>query len=432
MDYLIDSYDGADDPQNYAVEHETTAQDKRDTDDNGWFEVKDNPLSKEGVFLYRGNQITLPDGSKPPDPDELYPVYRPADELSDKEAIDSFKLVPWVDDHAMLGKEELGMMPAEKKGVCGVIGQDVYFKDGTLYGNIKAFSEALARRIENGKKDLSLGYRCRYEHSPGVWNGKKYDYIQRNLRGNHLALVTNGRMGAEVQVLDHDDSNIGQFNFTCDSQMEKKEMDKTNEAPVGADSGVTLEALVEQLKQVVSGIAELKEQQGAEVEEEIQDSEAENEAPAGISGEESEDEDKSRSDPLDKILDMLESISDRLNAVEAKVNGSSEDEDETEQEQSETMDAADIAKNTMQQIATRDKLYSKVSAFTGAFDCSAMDAQDVAVYGCRKLGIKANKGQEMAMLQGYMLNRTPTSQKRAVAMDSAGGKGSFLDKQLTK
>lgn len=425
MDYLIDSFDGSDDPSNYPSEPKAVAEDARDQDTNGWFEVKDNPLSKEGVFLYRGNQITLPDGTKPPKLDELYPVYRPAEELSDQEAMDSFKLVPWIDDHAMLGKEELGMTPVEKKGVCGVIGQDVYFKGGTLYGNIKAFSEALARRIESGKKDLSLGYRCRYEHSPGVWNGQNYDYIQRNLRGNHLALVKDGRMGTDVQVLDHDDTNIGQFNFTCDSQMEKKEMDNTNEAPVGANSGVTLEALVEQVKAVVAGLAELKGQQGSD-EQEPADIPSDNDE-EDVINEEGEDEDEGL-DPVDKILSMLESLSKRMDALEA--SGAKDESDE--EERAETMDAADIAKNTMQQIAARDKLYSKVSAFIGAFDCSAMDAKDVAAYGCRKLGIKAGKGQEMAMLNGYMLNRTPDSQKRAVAMDSSSSGKSFLDKQLTK
>ena len=147
MDYLDETFAGdCDDIRNYPT---VTAQDKKEVGTNGWFEVEDNPLSKEGVFLYRGNQIILPDGSRASDTDDLIPVYRPADELSNPEAIDSFKLVPWVDEHTMLGSEELGLTPAERKGVSGVVGEDVYFKDGVLYGNIKAFSENLARKIEN-------------------------------------------------------------------------------------------------------------------------------------------------------------------------------------------------------------------------------------------------------------------------------------------
>jgi len=47
----------------------------REVDTNGWFEVKNNPLSKVGVFPYRG--IQLPNA---PDPNAIYQVYRPAEE----------------------------------------------------------------------------------------------------------------------------------------------------------------------------------------------------------------------------------------------------------------------------------------------------------------------------------------------------------------
>ena len=59
-DYLDDTFAGdCDDPKNYP---DAAAQDEKETDANGWFEVRNNPLSKEGVFLYSGSQITLPDG----------------------------------------------------------------------------------------------------------------------------------------------------------------------------------------------------------------------------------------------------------------------------------------------------------------------------------------------------------------------------------
>jgi len=166
-------------------------------DFNGWFEVKGNPLSKVGIFPYSGAQIGAPD------PDKIYKVYRPEEELADPDAINSFKLVPFVDEHHMLGPEEMGYTPAEKKGVAGVIGEDVYFEAPFLRGNIKVFSQGLAQKIKNGKIELSCGYRCKYDFTPGTWQGQSYDAVQRGLRGNHLALVDEGRMGSEVAVLDH-------------------------------------------------------------------------------------------------------------------------------------------------------------------------------------------------------------------------------------
>jgi 8-oxo-dGTP pyrophosphatase MutT (NUDIX family) len=115
---------------------------KRETDTNGWIEVKDNPISKVGIFPYRGYQL-----GKEYDPDKTYQVYRPEEELNDPECLDSFKLLPWVDDHTMLGPEGSGFTPAEEKGVQGVTGEEIYFRDGTLYANLKLFSNALADLI---------------------------------------------------------------------------------------------------------------------------------------------------------------------------------------------------------------------------------------------------------------------------------------------
>lgn len=166
----------------------------RTYDLNGWFEVDRNPISRVGVFPYSGAQIGAPD------PDRIYRVYRPAEELSDPEAMASFRLCPIVDDHTMLGE---GATPAETKGVAGVIGEGLTFEGDVLYSNLKVFSDTLAQKIKNGKTELSCGYRCVYDFTPGVWNGQEYDVVQRRIRGNHLALVDEGRMGPGVAVLDH-------------------------------------------------------------------------------------------------------------------------------------------------------------------------------------------------------------------------------------
>lgn len=420
------------------------AQDKKEVDTNGWFEVKDNPLSKEGVFLYRGNQIILPDGSRASNTDDLIPVYRPADELSNPEAIDSFKLVPWVDEHTMLGSEELGLTPAERKGVSGVVGEDVYFKDGVLYGNIKAFSENLARKIENGKKELSLGYRCSYERSSGEWNGQKYDYIQRNLRGNHLALVDKGRMGAEVRVMDSQETGIsyGNFIFTCDSLMEKNEMNLEE----------LLKQAVEKFGDSATALAEIKKL----LDEQGQDNEGNQEPPTPPATDDDEmggnpdneppaqDDDE---DKLDKLLSLVESLVSRVEALEG--NSKSEDEDDNQEEPQEkpkvgdeeekgaqAMDMAEVTRQVTKRLNERDSMYKKVSLHTGAFDVSAMDsAEAVAAYACKKLNLKTVKGLEVATITGYMANREPANKQRIVSgldkSDVVKGKN-FLTGQINK
>ena len=74
-------------------------------DINGYVEVKGNPISKVGVYPYLGREIGAPE------PDRVYKIYRPEEELSSPETIASFKLVPLVDEHAMLGSEDGGFEP---------------------------------------------------------------------------------------------------------------------------------------------------------------------------------------------------------------------------------------------------------------------------------------------------------------------------------
>lgn len=430
MDYLDENYGmDCDNPENYPESKgSVSAQDRRDYDSNGWFEVKNNPLSRVGVYQYKGSSIRDTDGNMPADPDKLYNVYRPEEELSNPEAIDSFKLLPWVDNHAMLGREEVGMTPAERKGVSGVLGEDVYFKDGTLYGNIKVFSEKMAESIKNGKRELSLGYRCKYLKKSGTYQGQPYDYVQIEIRGNHLALVDDGRMGESVHVLDSSDENTGRFNFVCDSRDWESEK-------------MTLEELKQKQAELAAEIEALEAEQKADA--------ADNE-PEGLDDEDEgfpekkADDNTDDTDLLEKILTVVESLDGRLKKLEADKAGETgedegdenqdaEDDDDKEDkpsEESSAMDAADVAKMAVKTIDARNAMYSRVKPFVGSFDCSAMDAADVAAYACRKIGLNAAKGQEISALNGYLHGRTAPSKQKTVtaAMDSTDA--SFIEKQL--
>lgn len=164
-------------------------------DDNGFWRIKDNPISKVGVFPYLGKQI-----SSELEPDKIYMVYRPAEELFSEEALESFNRVPvpLVEDHTMIGKDNT---PAEEKGVEGVI-QNVRRSGDKLIGDIAIYSDHMKDKINDGKKELSMGYYCQYELADGEYKGEHYDAIQREIRSNHVALVDRGRMGSDVRVYD--------------------------------------------------------------------------------------------------------------------------------------------------------------------------------------------------------------------------------------
>ncbi len=333
----------------------------REYDLNGWAEIKGNPISKVGVFEYSGSQIS-PDL----EPNKIYKVYRPEEELSNAETINSFRLLPWTDEHAMLGDSESGMTAAENKGIHGVIGEDVYFENGYLKGNLKIFSNKLAELIEQGKKELSIGYRCLYDIVSGVFDGEKYDAIQRNIRGNHLALVEEGRSGHDVAVLDH-------FKFTFDAKgitMPNKAMD-TEEMKAKDEGAETLT-----LEECFRKINELEERLRSMTDED-------------------EDEEKVKIEIEDEDED------------EEKVKVEIEDEEGADPAMFVTRtqfneDKALRTKQMMREFSQRDALVKKLSSVIGTFDHAEKTLKEVAAYGVKQLGLSCAKGHEESVISGYL------------------------------
>lgn len=325
----------------------------REYDTNGWFEIKNNPLSKEGVFPYLGASIGAPE------PNRIYNVYRPASELSDPETLKSFRLIPLINDHVMLGSESKGLTPAEQKGIEGIVGEDIKFNNGILYANIKILSENLVKVIESGKKQLSAAYRCVYDFTSGVWNGIKYDAIQRNIRGNHTAVVQEGRMGAEVCVLD-------QLKFTFD---EKELATMAEENKESEKKSMTLEEAIAMLEDLTPKVAKLMEiMQGKS-----------DESTATVDEDDKEKDDEKKKDEKSGMDAAMEKLTAEVK--ELRENG---------------------VKSTMKMIADKTMLADQLSKHIGTFDHADKTLDEVAVYGANKLGLECEKGHELTAVKTYL------------------------------
>ena len=166
-------------------------------DESGYWILKANPISRVGVFEYLGSQIDL-DGKMGLEKTRRYGVLRPAPELFDPEAMESMEGIPFINDHEMLGDD---FTPVEKRPSHGTVTRVRQSMDEpeVLIADVKIYTKTLKELIENGKKGLSLGYYCEYVPEVGVYKGKTYDFVQKTLRGNHLALVDRPRNGVYVQ-----------------------------------------------------------------------------------------------------------------------------------------------------------------------------------------------------------------------------------------
>lgn len=417
---------------------------KRTYDNNGWLEVKDNPISKVGVFDYLGAEIGAPE------PDRIYRVFRPPEELGNEETIKSFRLTPFIVDHEMLGKNAT---PAEKKGIQGVIGESVYFDHPYLRGNFKIFSDAALSDIRAGKIDLSPGYRSRYEFTPGTYEGQHYDAVQRHIRGNHLALVDEGRTGPDVSVQDH-------LVVTIDTKELIRMSEEDKDKKTTDEGGLTPEQL-EQVKQVVMAAlaagkpatdedpekkdtsdedpdADPEKKTGdAEAEKAVEDAEAEAEKAesgdpeaveaAEVAIEAAEEAIAEAKEELDQAT--TDSLTRRLKRLKRSI--ASMDEMSSMKRKIARLENAKPTMDTgalLKQIGERDALAHKLTPFIGVFDHAPMTKQQVAEYGVEKLGIQCAKGTESVSLNAWMQGRTPDSQKAHATMDAAVGTDTIMKK----
>lgn len=351
----------------------------RTTDINGFIKIEKNPISRAGVFPYSGSQ--LPDA----DPSKVYNVYRASEELSNPDTLKSFEMLPIINEHVMLG--EGYETSAEEKGVHGMTGEKVSFENGILYSSVRIISDALKDLIDQGKKQLSAGYRCAFEKSSGVFNGTKYDYIQKNIRGNHIALVHAGRSGPDIAVLDgmafdHFDIATGEDN------MSKEILD-------------ALAALDKKVSAMDEDVKAMKAKD--EAEEEEKKKKAEDEAEAEKKKKEAEDAEKD-----DDKKEGMDAAAVAV-ALDAAVKPLKEEIAALK---------AQGTKGILSTITSRDTLARKVSEVTGTFDHSAMDVTDVVAYGIEKLKITAPEGGQQIALEAFLAGRKAAAPTAVFAMDT--------------
>lgn len=171
------------------------AQSKRRTDENGFLHVASSPISKEQVVPYYGREIPGWE-ERGLDPQRIYRAYRPATELEKGAA--TCNGLPILMEHA----PESAEAPQTEQRI-GSMGTDAAWSAPYLTNSLIFTVASAIEAIESDRiRELSLSYRYDPDWTPGTFQGQPYDFVMRNIRGNHLALVPEGRAGADVLVAD--------------------------------------------------------------------------------------------------------------------------------------------------------------------------------------------------------------------------------------
>lgn len=145
-------------------------------------------LTRTGVFVYRE-----PDGS-------MRREYRPPQEVFRADSLASYKGKPITIRHPAAGEVNPGNARSETVGTILSEGR----QDGQyVRGDVVIYDPA---SIGN-RRELSCGYRLDVEYSPGVSpEGDAYEWIQKNMQINHLAVTAKARAGSMARLnLDGDE-----------------------------------------------------------------------------------------------------------------------------------------------------------------------------------------------------------------------------------
>lgn len=228
---------------------------RREYTDEGFLRVPGN-VARTGIQEYLARELGLPG-----DPNRVIRVYRPAEEVFKDESLASFDGVDVTVNHPD------GLVNSEnfKKVSAGVVRGAGRREGDFVQCDLIVKDKAAIDAINSGKCELSVGYTAVYTEAPGMTvDGEPYDYVQSDIKINHVALVDRARAGPTAKVFDNNPlgGNTMPVLITTDSGRSVDVADPAN-AQVVADAfdrlalrATTAEAAAEKAQATADGNAE--------------------------------------------------------------------------------------------------------------------------------------------------------------------------------
>jgi len=165
--------------------------------------------SRTGIQTYLASELGLPG-----DPNRLVNVYRPPEEVFADDSLNTFLGIDITDDHpsTLVNKDNyrnltVGVVTSKGRQDNDHVAVDLLIKDKNAIS-----------KVESGKSELSVGYTALYDEVNGVApDGTEYEFVQRAIRCNHLAICQRGRAGT-ARIFDNETGGSRMpVNITLDS-----------------------------------------------------------------------------------------------------------------------------------------------------------------------------------------------------------------------
>ena len=160
--------------------------------DEGFLRVPGR-VARTGIQEYLSSELGLPGNT-------IVRVYRPHEEVFNADSLASYDGADITIEHPDTGVNSDNYKKLSQGNVRGPGRQDNEFVLCDLIIKSKDAIDA----VNSGKCELSAGYTAVYDDTPGVTpDGEPYDFTQRDIKINHVALVDRARAGSMARVFDN-------------------------------------------------------------------------------------------------------------------------------------------------------------------------------------------------------------------------------------
>jgi len=288
------------------------AQSVREVDGNGYLHVALTNISKANVRPYYGREIPGSEehGYKP---EQIYYALCAPYELA-KAAATFNGLPPHLDHHVDSAQDP------QKEHRVDSTGTDAIYEAPYLKNSLSVTDAEAIKAIESGEyKEISAAYRYTPDFTPGKFEGVDYDFVMRNIAGNHIALVQEGRAGHDVVVADSSPPTKDKKENERKRLMSKKRKLKALKAGILALDEVLKEK--ELNKEEQKALDELVEVAKEEVEEEPVEDEGEEIEKKEVKVEEIKEKPTPDSFPTDEVITLLKELLVKIEAKPAEDEG---------------------------------------------------------------------------------------------------------------
>lgn len=167
----------------------------RTVDKNGYLHVASSHITKATVNPYYGREVPYFE-KLGLDPDKIYYGLRDPQEL--QKSLKTWEGIPLhIEHHVDSAKDP------QKSTRVGSVGTEITWNDPYIDAPLIVWDQEAIDAINDGSfRELSCCYWYDPDFTPGQYDGKPYDFVMRNIKGNHVALVEEGRAGKDVLVAD--------------------------------------------------------------------------------------------------------------------------------------------------------------------------------------------------------------------------------------